>query len=633
VDVLAPLVVAVPLLGASVLVGGLTIVPRAAVDAICVAIALAVAAMAAVLLVRSGDGLIVYWFGGWQPHGGVALGISFAIEPVGAGLACFVALMFVAAFVFSARYFVVAGPLFHALMLVFLAGAEGFCLTGDLFNLFVFFELVSVSAYALTAYDIEEEGPLTGTLNFAVTNSVGALLVLIGIALVYARTGALNLAQIGDVLAGHQPDGLVIGAFTLMAVGFLTKAAVVPFHFWLADVYSVAPTPVCLLLSAAMSELGLFALARVYWTLFDGTLGAASGPITAVLVIAGAVTALLGAVIAFAQRHLKRMLAFATISHVGLFLIGIALLDRAGAGLAGTGVYVLADGAVKASLFVGAGVLQHRFGTVDELELRGKGRDLPLTAGLFLVGGLALASFPPFGPFLGKAMIDSAAVEDGHGWLVVVLILASALTGGAVLRATGRVFRGWGVESERGNEYHMRGAEVDPELKYRHDRVPLTMTVPTVALLVFGLSLGLVPGLPDAARRAGARFVDRPAYAADVLQGQRPPRALPTARASAAPGAALVRPPRPQRATPFDGPKLHDWLYAVLSLALALGLAYLALTRGRLRKLAGAGPPGRALRATLGWLRGLHTGQVTDYVTWLVAGAVLLGLTWAVTLS
>jgi multicomponent Na+:H+ antiporter subunit D len=630
VDALAPLVVAVPLFAAALLVGGLSVFSRTVVDAVCVTVAVAVAAMSALLLAHSGDGLVLYWFGGWQPRGGVALGISFAIEPIGAALACFVALMFVAAFVFSARYFVVVGPLFHALMLVFLAGAEGFCMTGDLFNLFVFFELVSVSAYALTAYDIEEEGPLTGTLNFAVTNSVGALLVLVGIALVYARTGALNLAQIGDVLAGHAPDGLVIGAFTLMAVGFLTKAAVVPFHFWLADAYSVAPTPVCLLLSAAMSELGLFALARVYWTLFDGTLGASAGPITAVLLVLGAVTALLGAMICFAQRHLKRMLAFATISHVGLFLIGIALLDRAGAGLAGTGVYVLADGAVKASLFVGVGVIQHRYASVDELDLRGKGRDLPLTAALFLVAGLALASLPPFGPFLGKAMIDDAAVQVGHGWVAIVLVLSSMLTGGAVLRATGRIFRGWGQESERGDEYHVRGGEVDPELRYRHDRVPLTMTVPMVALLVFGLALGFVPGLADSARRAGARFVDRPAYAADVLRGATPPHALPPA-ALGAPG--TVTPPRSEHAEPFDGPHALDWLYGAVSLTGALGLATVALTRGRIRGLLGDTAPGEAARAVLRGLRALHTGQVTDYVTWLVVGAVLLGLTWAVTLS
>jgi multicomponent Na+:H+ antiporter subunit D len=639
VEALAPLLVAVPLLAAAGLVGGASVLRRSVVDLICVGVAVAAAAMAAVLLSRSAGGLVVYWFGGWQPRGGVAVGVSFAIEPIGAGLAVFVALMFVAAFVFTARYFIVRGTLFHALMLVFLAGAMGFCLTGDLFNLFVFFELVSVSAYALTAYDIEEEGPLTGTLNFAVTNSVGAVLVLIGIALLYARTGALNLAQIGDALAGHAPDRLVIGAFTLMAVGFLTKAAVVPFHFWLADVYSVAPTPVCLLLSAAMSELGLFALARVYWTLFDGTLGASSEAVTIALLVAGALTALLGAVLCFAQRHLKRMLAFATISHVGLFLIGIALLDRTGAGLGGTAVYVLADGSVKASLFVGVGVLQHRFASVDELGLQGRGRKLPLTTGLFVAGGLALASLPPFGPFLGKAMIDEAAVSAGYGWVAAVLLVASALTGGAVLRATGRIFRGWGVESKEGDQYHTRGREVDPELRYPHDRVPLTMTVPAVALLVFGLAIGLVPGLPDAAHRAAARFTDRGAYAATVLGGAAPPRGTTAAGAATSPGASAATSPHAAaarsaaRAEPFTGPHAVDWLYAALSLTGAAGLAWLALTRGRLRDLAGGGAAGRAVRAALAGLRGLHTGQVTDYVTWLVVGTVLLGLTWAVTIG
>jgi multicomponent Na+:H+ antiporter subunit D len=616
VDQLVPLPVLVPLLAAAGLVGVIALARRLFIDSISIVVAVAVSVLAVVLLSRSGGELIVYWFGGWRPRDGVALGISFAVDPMGAGLAAFIAVMFVMAFTFASRYFVVVGPLFHVLMLVFLAGAMGFSLTGDLFNLFVFFELVSVSAYALTAYDIEEEGPLTGTLNFAVTNSVGATFVLIGIALVYARTGALNMAQIGEALASGPADGLVVGAFTLMAVGFLTKAAVVPFHFWLADAYSVAPTPVCLLLSAAMSELGLFALARVYWTMFDGALGGSAEAITTVLLVLGSLTAVLGALMCFAQRHLKRMLAFATISHVGLFLIGIALLD--GAGLAGTAVYVMADGAVKASLFVGVGVIQHRYASVDELALRGRGRDLPLTAGFMLLGGLALASLPPFGPFLGKAMIDEAAVATGHGWVAAVLILSSALTGGAVLRATGRIFRGWGEETEEGDEYHVRGAEVDPELQYRHDKVPLTMTVPTVVLLAGGLALGLVPGLADAALDAAARFTDRAGYARAVLGID---------------GAGAARAPALAEAGPFTGPHASDWLYATLSLVGAIGLATLALTRGRLRDLAGPGRAGEAVRGTLRALRGLHTGQAGDYVTWLVIGTVLLGAAWAATIN
>ena len=606
-NALVPLTVVVPLLAAAGLVGAVAISRRLFVDLVSLGVALAVAAFAGLLLEDASHGTIVYWFGGWEPRDGIALGISFAIDPIGAGLALFIALMFAMAFAFSFRYFRVVGPLFHVLMLLFLAGAMGFSLTGDLFNLFVFFELVSVSAYALTAYDIEEQGPLTGTLNFAVTNSVGAFLILTGIALVYARTGALNMAQIGEALAGREADALVVGALTLMTVGFFCKAAIVPFHFWLADAYAVAPTPVCLLLSAAMSELGLYAFVRVYWTVFSDALGGAAGAVTTVLLVAGALTALVGAVMCFAQRHLKRMLAFATVSHVGLFLIGIALLDSAG--LAGTAIYVIADGAVKASLFVGVGVIQHRYASVDELALRGRGRDLPITAGLVVVGGLALASLPPFGPFLGKSMIEHAATDAGHAWVGAVFVIASALTGGAVLRSAGRIFFGLGRPGERHDDaFTFSGEEADPEAAYPRSQVPWPMTVTTIALLAGGLAIGFVPGLAQDALNGAARLVDRGAYAATVLDG--------------APGAPIEGPE-------WDGLEPTDWLYAGLSMAGALAFAALALARGPLRELAGDGLAGRRLRSGLGALRALHSGHVGDYVTWVVVGTVTLGAVWA----
>src|SRR5439155_16408675 len=135
------------------------------------------------------------------------------------------------------------GSYYHALMLTFLAGMVGFCLTGDIFDLFVWFELMGVSAYALTAYRPEERGPIQGALNFAITNSVGAYLWLSGIGLIYGRTGALNMAQIGRAVAWHGPDRLVVVAFVLIITGLLIKGAIVPFHFWLADAHAVAPTP------------------------------------------------------------------------------------------------------------------------------------------------------------------------------------------------------------------------------------------------------------------------------------------------------------------------------------------------------------------------------------------------------
>jgi multicomponent Na+:H+ antiporter subunit D len=340
-----------------------------------------------------------------------------------------------------------------------------------------------------------------------------------------------------------------------------------------------------------------------------------AGAVTAVLVVLGVLTALLGALLCFAQRHLKRMLAFATISHVGLFLIGIALLD-AGA-LGGVAIYVIADGAVKAALFVGVGVIQHRAGTVSELALRGLGRTLPITAGLVVVGGLALASLPPFGPFLGKAMIEEAGSEVGYGWIAFVFVAASALTGGAVLRSAGRVFFGWGRDDEEHEDFPIHGEEADPELDHPREDIPSTLTVTMVVLIVGGLALGLVPGIASDAVGAAARFIDRTSYAAAVLGG------------GASPGAVVpVRVP----AVDVPTPGLRDWLLAVLTVFLALALAAIALFRGPLRDLL-PGASGRGLRAGLSGLRTLHSGHVGDYVTWLVVGTVALGAAWAASLT
>jgi multicomponent Na+:H+ antiporter subunit D len=601
---LAALAVAVPLVVAAALLAVTTLVPRRLVDVAALLAAVASAVLCALVLSDTGDETVVYWFGGWTPRDGVALGVSFAIDGIGAGLALFASVLVAAAFVFSWRYFVVVGPLFHALMLVFLAAMLGFSFTGDLFNLFVFFELLSVAAYALVAYDIEEEGPLQGALNFAVTNSIGALFILIGIALLYGRTGALNMAQIGETLAGQDVDGLVVVSFTLMAVGFFVKAAVVPFHFWLADAYSVAPTPVCLLLSAAMSELGLYALARVYWTVFSGALGGEEA-LEAIMIGAGALTALVGAAMAFGQRHLKRLLAFATVSHVGLFLIGFALLDAAG--FAGVALYVVADGLIKAALFVSVGTVQHLFGSVDELNLYGRARRLRISGPLVVVCGLAIASLPPFGPWMGKSLIDEAAREAGAGWVIVVFVLASVLIGAAILRAAARVFWGIGPRSDPSIVDAPAPAEVDPELDYPHDRVPRTMTGTAAGLAAGGLVLGLVPELRNAVADAAARFVDRAGYASTVLQGD---------------GVREVHAEAVQ-------PGVLDIGVGLLTAAGAIGLAYLTLAppRPRLHRI------GVAAGATIARLRSLHTGYVGDYVTWLVTGAAVLGGLFAATLT
>src|SRR6185312_1796154 len=310
--------------------------------------------------------------GGWSPQHGVAIGIAFAIDPLGAGMAAFAGVMVLAALTYSLRYFDAVGGLFHGLMLLFGAGMTGFCLTGDLFDLVVFFELMSAVAYGLTAYRVEERAPIQGAINFAITNSIGGFAMFIAVAMLYARTGQLNMAQIGAALDGHHADALVIVAMVLLLLGFLTTAAAVPLHFWLADAHAVAPVPVCVLFSGVMVQLGVYAVARVYWTAFADVLGAHTHALQHILIGLGVVTGLVGATMCLSERHLKRLLAFSTVSHTGVFLVGLGLLTDGG--LAGTAVYVIAHGLAKAGLFMCVGVLLHRFGHVDEHGLRGCGR-------------------------------------------------------------------------------------------------------------------------------------------------------------------------------------------------------------------------------------------------------------------
>lgn len=582
---LAGLAVVVPLLAAAVLAGTTSLRARRAADIVALAAATAVTGLCVALVARSADHTVVAWMGGWHPRRGVALGIDLVADPLGAGLAAFAGLLAVAALSVAWHQVDTAGHLFHALVLGFLAGMVGFCLAGDLFTAFVFFELMSVGAYALAGFRVEQRAPVEGALSFAITNTVGSLLLLIGIALVYGRTGALNLAQIGVAINERPPDTLVAVAFGLIACGFFVKAAIVPFHFWMADAYAVAPTSISLLFAGAMSELGLYGVARVYWTAFAGPLGPHADALRDVLLVLGLATALIGGVMCGGQRHLKRMLAFATVAHMGILLCGVALLSHDA--LAGVAVFVVGDGLVKASLFVAVGSLEHRRGSIDEVALFGRGRDLRRLGVVFAVAGLALAAVPPFGPFLGRAMIEDAASHQGYWWVAPLLAIASGLVGGAVLRVVRTVFLGRGPVPPR------HPACRDDEATELDDDpgTPAATVAAGTLLLVAGLAWGVVPGVADAAASAAARFTDHAGYLGAVLQGARDVAPAPSA------------PPLTAAA----------WLYGAASGLLAIALAC-------------------ARTIPEGPLRALHSGRIGDYVAWAMVGAAAVAATFALTL-
>jgi multicomponent Na+:H+ antiporter subunit D len=601
VTTLVPLAVAVPLIAAAALAAVGHFVRPIVANLVAIGVAAAVAVLTVILIFHTADQTVHYWFGGWRPRNGIAIGISFTVEPLAAALAALVAVLMTAALVQTLQYFEDRVPQhFHVLMLVFLGAMVGFTFSSDLFNMFVFFELMSTAAFALCGYRIEHRSALQGAINFAVVNSVGAFFLLFGIALVYARTGALNLAQIGQALAGHHADGLVVIAFVLILVGFLTKAGAVPFHFWMSDAYAVAPAPVCVLFAGVMSDLALHAVARVYWTGFAGALD--GGSVRAILIGFGVATALLGAAMAFAQSGLKRMLAFVTISHIGVFLCGIGLLTARG--LAATTVYVIADGLVKGALFCAVADLGTRLGHTEELVLHGRGREAPAAGVVLGVGALALAVVPPFGTFLAFGLLGGSAAMTGYGWLRVVLVLATATTGAAVLRAAGRIFLGLGPGSDAALVRPPPDDEED-EGEGRRRRGVL-LSAPAVVLLVAALGLAFAPGLAARAVQHAQLVVDRPAVARETLHGV----------------------PAPLPRLPSVGVAARDYAYAGTAVLLAVAIAWLGLYRRRLpdglRRVAtvAAGPPLRRLQH-------FHDGVVGEYVTWVVSGAAVLGALFA----
>lgn len=574
IEAIVPLVVAVPLALAGAMLALAHVLPRYVPDVIAIAVSLGVAAACALLAVHTlQHGAIAYWFGGWRPGPKVVLGIAFGVDPASAAICAFIGLLFAASFFFAWGYYDEVHAHFHVLMLLFLAAMVGFCLTRDLFDLFVWFEVMSVVAFALTGYQLETPS-LAGALNFTVTNSLASFLMLGGVALIYARAGVLDYEALGRAVAHAGRDPVVAGAFCLLAAALMIKGAILPFHFWLSDAHAVAPSPVSVLFSGAMVSLGMFVLTKLGLQVFAASEDARF-LMRGLFAGLGCATAVVGALMAWRQRHLKRLLAFSTIAHLGIMLTGLASLTAAGA--AGVVVYFVGHGLVKGALFMTVGMLLATRASLDELELKGLGRGLWPVAAAMGLGGLLLAGLP-----WGVLDHGTRLAEAGGGPLADAAVLIGAgVTGAAVLRAVGRIFFDLGPDP--GDE-----AEAPSQADQEKADRPLWLMMLPCGLL---LALALAP--------------------ARLAEGE-------IARAVA----SLAGPGHPLHGPSEASRSVLPWV----STAFAMALAAFGLSRERLPRRVTAAAEA-VTRPLLLPLKRVHDGLVGDYVLWIVLG--LAGFTIA----
>jgi multicomponent Na+:H+ antiporter subunit D len=592
---LAPLPVVIPLLGAAVLAALRRWLNRELADSIGLAIAAATLFISSLLLRIAMMGSFVYWFGNWHPRGSMVVGIAFVVEPIGAGLAVLAAFLTLLALLFSWRFVDSGGNHLQPLMLIFLAAMSGFVLTGDLFNLFVFFELMSTAAFALCGLKTAEPSPLQGAFNFAVTNTVAAFLVLTGIALLYSVTGALNMGQIGLAL-GARHDPLVLFAFTIITCGFLTKAAIVPFHLWLPDAHAVAPTPVCVLFSGIMVELGLYAVVRLRYVVFAHTFDTHESALRSILLAFGAATVVIGGLMCYAEHHLKRMLAFSTISHAGLMLVAFAI--QGPLAVAAMFTYLLAHALVKSGLFFVSGIILHRLRSISEKVLFGRGVGLYRTAALWFLGGAGLAAAPAFATSLGEAGASKAADQVGLHGVSLLFLFGGVMTCAAVWRVGIHTFLGWGSSplSDRSADVGElpETAVEDRQIRWYH-YAPATLCILGAILLTF------TPGWLQVLCNAADTLVSQQAYLHTVYVGAN------TLMEQSLWTEAL-------RGAAFRG---------AVGLVLAAALASTSVCRLKLPRSARLGS---IIESGLGPLKVIQSGHPGDYVAWLTAGLASFGL-------
>lgn len=378
------------------------------------------------LLLRVIDGgPVSYAIGNWPPPWGIEYRIDLlsafvllTVSVVGAVSMLF-ARRSVKAEVASDRVY-----LFYAMYLLCFTGLMGIPITGDAFNLFVFLEISSLSAYVLISLGHDRRA-LTASFRYLIMGTLGATFYIIGVGLMYMMTGTLNMADLAERVPALMHLRTMQVALAFLTVGITLKLALFPLHLWLPNAYAFAPTVVTIFLAATATKVAVYVLIRIVYTVFGGVGLFAAMPIEEMLIVLGMVSMLGGALTAVWQTNVKRLLAYSSISQLGYMVLGMGLADVNG--VAGSVVHIFNHAMIKATLFMAMGCVVHRIGSADLVGIRGFAARMPVTAACVVVGSLSLVGAPLTLGFLTKWLLFQGALDRGWWWVAVVIVMASLL--------------------------------------------------------------------------------------------------------------------------------------------------------------------------------------------------------------
>jgi multicomponent Na+:H+ antiporter subunit D len=519
-----------------------------------------------------------HYLGWWVPVHGRALGIAFAADPFGLIFALTSAVIGAVLLMYTLSELGGLGARelggYACLFQLLLAALIGAALTADLFDLFVWFEVAALASYGLTAFFLERPIALEAGFKILALTTLASFAVFIGAGLLYAVNGALNYGQLHYAIA-RQVTTTDLIALGLLVAGFATKAGLVPFHGWLADAHTAAPGPVSALFSGLMVSFGVVAIGRLVFQVF----GLGSTHAQGLLLTVGVISALLGAVMALAQDDLKRLLAYDTISQMGILAIGLGTGNAPG--VAGA-VYHLVDHALfKSLLFLCAGAIVHRTGLTSLPEMGGLARRMPAVAVAFVIGAASIAGLPPLNGYVSLSLIHTGLLDSHQYVPYALMLLAQVITIAALGRAAWLAF------------FRPR-AEPYGELEPLKPGMVAGLAILAACCVAFGV---LPQFLITAVMAPAAASLLHPAlYAAGVLGG-------------------ISHLPVPHLLFDYVSP-------AELASVAACTVAAAGAAWGYLRIAEPA--PVRALRRA-------HTGSVNDYAAYAVAG--LLALVVVLTLT